>query len=562
MKRVVLSSVLSCLLLCSAASAQIIINEAFTGTPDHIELYNCSQAAFDVSGWTVTTAYATSGVTTTVEQAFTIPAGTIIPGGGFLILEEFGTAGAPGTLPNSIAVGFNYFWVANRDLEVALTDQAGTNVDYMYRNPFGSTPSLQTGGAVWTTATLNSGTGDTIERITDFDTNDSSDWATSTAAATTAALNPAQVLPICGAPSPTYETNDAAGSLDIDGVQTPGFFPARTSVATGVTSTVTLSSNVAGNFFETVINLAPLVPAGTPPAIVTGGSQFINIDLTAVPTIYLNGGAAPSFGPFPGLLALPISTATPTNFSAQAFFTDPSNADGVAISQGVEYESQNFTAAGPTSDDGTVLIDLAAAGLPDVTFAGMTYSTVGVNSNGRLTMGGVDGDFSATTAEASTDIPNIGYWTDFNPSVAGTITVSDDGNLFVVDYSGVSYFGENTASTFSISYDRGAATWSIGGLTGIVPNPTTTATTSDGIFFGYSPGSAATGGTAVNTGSIVFGIGGSGVTTSADEMIFEEFLSTAAVAGTPNIAASLAAGTLNQVDFTDAGGGITLWVGL
>lgn len=549
------------LLLASAASAQVVINEVFTGTPDHIELRNCSGAPIDVSGWTVASSYATvAGAAPTLEATLTLPAGTIIPSGGFLICEENGTAQAPGTLPNSISSGFNYFWVANRTLEVWLLDAGGNGVDYVYRNVFnnGTAPNLPA-GTNWT-GSLTSGVGDDVARNTDLDSDDALDWTIAAIPATTNTENAGQVPGACGVATPVYETNSPEASADIDGVTSSGFAPAVTTISTCGAATFTLDSSIPGTSFELAFSLSPLVPAGAPGSLTTSGGQIINIDLTSPTTAFLNGGMLPAFLPFPGPLSFPVSLPVPFTASAQLVVLDASNPDLISLSQGVQLDIvPTSTVSGPTSDDGTTLVDLTTL-CGAVDFFGTPYTQIGVNANGRVTMGGVDGDFSPTVAEAQTDLPMVGYWTDMNPALGGSINIVDSGNLLSIDWVGVPYFGEAaTANTFSITFDRSSGFVSITNLLGIQQNPATGVTTSDAVFFGVSPGNAAAGGSATDPGSLTFAAGGSGNQAVPTDMIYDAF--TGAVAGTPYISGSLAAGTLSQVQFFALGGQIN-WIGL
>lgn len=180
--------------------AQIMINEFMTGTPDFQELVNCSASPVDLGGWTSSTWYATTAGALTAETPIVFPAGTILAPGAFLVLEEYGTLGQPGTLPNSYSVGFNYFWTSARTHEFALTDPSGQGIDYVYLNWFANptAPNLPA-GTFWTGSfDTTSGSGDENRRILDVDSDDASDWIKSAGSGTPAALNPGQLGPSCG----------------------------------------------------------------------------------------------------------------------------------------------------------------------------------------------------------------------------------------------------------------------------------------------------------------------------------------------------------------------------
>lgn len=192
------------------AGAQIVINEFNSGTPDFIELRNVSSGPVDVSGWIVASWYSDSSATPTAEPVFQIPPGTVIPGFGFLVLQEFGTAGQPGTLPNSMYVGFNYFWIDSRTIEIALYDNHKVGVDYVYQNWYGGAQAPHLPAGLKWTGTLGpqSGKGDEVRRVTDIDTDDASDWTKSPGSGTPGEKNPGQqdciLLTTYGEPCPGF----------------------------------------------------------------------------------------------------------------------------------------------------------------------------------------------------------------------------------------------------------------------------------------------------------------------------------------------------------------------
>lgn len=195
--------------LMPALPAQVVINEVYTATPDFIELRNIGNTAIDISGWTVRSF---QGTGLTPETPFTIPAGTVLGPDDFLTLEEFGTAGAPGTLgPCSIRVGFNYNWTSTRNIVVAMTDAAGAGVDYVYRNQGGASgaPNLP-GGTTWNGSLTTSG--DVIHRQTDSDTDNASDWATlGNGSQTPCFFNPGQAVPPPPPPPFDLQLSSAGG---------------------------------------------------------------------------------------------------------------------------------------------------------------------------------------------------------------------------------------------------------------------------------------------------------------------------------------------------------------
>lgn len=186
------ASLLALSALCDSADGKVMINEFFTGTPDFIELRNFGAIPVDVSGWTVQSYTASSAVVPAPEPSFTIPAGHVIPGYGFLVLQENGTAGQPGTLPFSIYVGFNYNWTSTRTVEITMVDSLNNGRDYVYLdwNAGPTAPHLPP-GENWI-GDLNSGAGDDVRRILDDDSDNASDWLKTVGSGTPGSLNPGQ----------------------------------------------------------------------------------------------------------------------------------------------------------------------------------------------------------------------------------------------------------------------------------------------------------------------------------------------------------------------------------
>lgn len=84
-------------------------------------------------------------------------------------------------------------------------------------------------------------------------------------------------------------------------------------------------------------------------------------------------------------------------------------------------------------------------------FFGNTYSQVFVGSNGYLTFGSGDNDFSESVSELLNDQARIAIWDDFNPSAGGTVSTTSSASQFTASYNLVPQFGNNDANTFDIS---------------------------------------------------------------------------------------------------------------
>src|SRR5687768_12632839 len=89
------------LLLCCAAraSAQVVINEVMASNetavenegiyPDWVELFNSGTSAVDISNWSLSDSVST-------PRKFIFPAGTVIPGRGYLVVWCDGLTTSPG----------------------------------------------------------------------------------------------------------------------------------------------------------------------------------------------------------------------------------------------------------------------------------------------------------------------------------------------------------------------------------------------------------------------------------------------------------------------------------
>lgn len=134
-----------------------------------------------------------------------------------------------------------------------------------------------------------------------------------------------------------YETNDAASSLDINGVAGSAYSAAITTVGFGGPVSLNLASTNVGVPFELAYNLAPLVPLFGG-GLGTAGGQILNIDIVT-PVSFLNGFtfSIPFPGNFPIAFAAP---GVPLVLSAQLLNFDPVHPDGFALSQGGQLNVQ------------------------------------------------------------------------------------------------------------------------------------------------------------------------------------------------------------------------------
>jgi hypothetical protein len=117
-------------------------------------------------------------------------------------------------------------------------------------------------------------------------------------------------------------------------------------------------------------------------------------------------------------------------------------------------------------------------------FCGQSYTSVYVGSNGFVTFGSPDTDFSESVGEFLTGPARIApLWDDFNPSDGGSITALPDGPDFLISWNNVPEWGAATTNsfelrlradgTFDVTYSSIAATDGLAGRTtgGGEPDP-------------------------------------------------------------------------------------------
>ncbi len=135
-----------------------------------------------------------------------------------------------------------------------------------------------------------------------------------------------------------------------------------------------------------------------------------------------------------------------------------------------------------------------------VPFYGTLYTTIYMQSNGRLRLDSGLTDFSPTVAEAQNDIM-MGLWADMDTSAGNVFASSPATGVVRVDYVNVAYFAGPPAHTYAYEIDSNTGNITFDGLTGL---DLTQPAASD-VFLGISPG-----GGAADPGTTVF-TAGSGI---------------------------------------------------
>jgi len=143
-----------------------------------------------------------------------------------------------------------------------------------------------------------------------------------------------------------------------------------------------------------------------------------------------------------GKYAVAVSTFPDSNFegnggSGGRYVINIDTIDGTLLSLG---------------DDSSVEVPLEFA----FPFQGETYTSVFVNSNGNLTFGSGDTDFSESTFELLGDQPRIApLWDDLSPNQGGLVIADSDSGSFSVTFQDVPEFFATTGNTFTVTLDAG-----------------------------------------------------------------------------------------------------------
>lgn len=354
---------------------------------------------------------------------------------------------------------------------------------------------------------------------------------------------------------PTYQTNSANASLDVNGVQSSGFAPAVSNVCPGATNTGTVAGGPSSVSYDIGFTVGTTV---LPNNLVTTGGQIVNLDFLSPSFGFVFGGTLAPFAPF----SVPIvfGPGTP-ELDAQMVILDFIAPDGFTLSQAVCIQTLTATTsiAGPSGDDVFQLVDLnLLAGSPNcwdvssLPFYGSSFTQFNVASNGRVMMGAGSTDWTPTIAEALSGVPFVGNWSDLSVNIAGSITISNPGSgLVSVAWAGVPFFGQaGSSSSFSVDFDGNTGVVALNGLQGILPATALGAAADQ--FLGMSPGTLLG---ATDPGVAGFAPAAAGAAGAPGDMLYELNLGLSSLRH-----ASITAG-LNAVVFTPAGSNYT-WVGL
>jgi hypothetical protein len=330
---------------------------------------------------------------------------------------------------------------------------------------------------------------------------------------------------------PQYQLNTPGATISIDNVvvQNPQGPGAITQICVNQTAIGRTTSTLVGFPHDIVVGGGPLAPR----FLATAGGQVVNINL-AGPTVWVNGGAAPRWLPFFPFTAGMSSTQT-TTVTAQMIIGDPGHADGFRLSQASQLNviPGGNGLPGPTSDDSSVTISLSDPAIcapGSFAFAGTTYTQFHVISNGRVMFGTANTAYFSSPASAIAGSASVGYWTDLNPAIGGTIDIQNTGGRIRVNWNAVSYYGSSNTVTYSVSLDPVSGEVLMEGLRGIQPNGAGPGASPQ--WLGLSPG----GPTATDPGSVLFSPGATGIPNNLTDAIYDFWDGATAPSGIPQVA--------------------------
>jgi hypothetical protein len=399
-----------------------------------------------------------------------------------------------------------------------------------------------------------------------------------------------------------YETNDDDGAVDIDGAWGSPYIPIIKNLsiilcvppapATGTLNAET--QNNASGFWDIALSNHNIVPHSL--AGVMFGTEIFN--LSVISTIsFLNGGGMPVLSPwpaatFPGVtsssLSVSFALSSVTDLSLQGVATAAASPVGFVLMQPTELHvvttNPVTSVPGPTTDDMPVTIDLTqhpfCALATGINFYGTVYTALSVSPNGRVEFGPGTLSFSPTVAEWLTGNPTIGVWSDYDPSLAGSVTVvSPSSDLLCIEYVNVPYFNQPSSSaSFKICFDADCSStgcsgssdaslkeMSASGIANFSSSPT------ENMILGMSPGaSGMVYGSATDGGNINFAGGTQGSVGTVTDALYD-FLDVALYPGTlpaslggiiPPATAPLPGTPVVSILFVDDGAGNYSWTGL
>ena len=135
-------------------------------------------------------------------------------------------------------------------------------------------------------------------------------------------------IPALPIPQPSWQTNQPAAHLDVDGATNDGFVgPIQVEKISNTPGVLNLASTQVGQPWDIFMSSNP----GIPNLLITGEGQIVNVDLSDPSLTLLNGGFGSTF-PLPSI-QIPFVTPNVTAlFALQMAVMDPTRPDGISIS--------------------------------------------------------------------------------------------------------------------------------------------------------------------------------------------------------------------------------------
>lgn len=316
---------------------------------------------------------------------------------------------------------------------------------------------------------------------------------------------------------PEYQVNQPGSSLDVDGVAGGPFLLASKTVCTNITANVNLNSTAVSLPWDILIS--PIGPLTTSTgAITTANGQIVNCNLAAT-TFFLNLALNVPFV----ATTIPVNLPFPLDALLQMVNVDPSNLDGISLSQPnfFHVSAGALLVPGPTADDGVVLVTAGAPGqcFPPIPFYSQTYTQYHVCSNGRVMFQPPGAAAPATGAYqpvigGALNETFAGFWIDFQPGTVGTGTIditSPAPGLVSIVYNNQNYWGNPAILVSgSITFDTTNGAITLSGMATWPVFPVTSGTLNM-CFMGVTPGVlGSTNGPATDAGPAAYSLGGSG----------------------------------------------------
>lgn len=229
---------------------------------------------------------------------------------------------------------------------------------------------------------------------------------------------------------------------------------------TQVTGVNVIARNVANPFADAVSALSSdRTDTFTQGAPFVGQYTLNNLTPGADYAIYTDGILAGGFStppavPLPGPEEFYNGAAEsndPFTDDPSVYTTVSSAAGGQATGIDIIFNTPRPGDPLPLSDDSTLQLFLPF----EFEFCGESYSSLFVNSNGSVTFGSGDTDFSESAAEHLNDQPRIaGLWDDLNPTTGGMVTFYQTSNEFTVSFQNVPEFSATGANSFDIVLNK------------------------------------------------------------------------------------------------------------